>query len=79
MYTPNKYEVFIEKMSAKTNKYLVTLNTVDFPEAGFRINKSIKKKLGLKDKINYQKSTPKMNGGGQAQMVQKGYSKAGAY
>lgn len=53
MYTPNKYEVFIEKMSEKTNKYLVTLNAVDFPEAGFRINKIIKKKLGLKDKINY--------------------------
>ena len=35
MYTPNKYEVFIEKMSEKTNKYLVTLNTVDFPEAIF--------------------------------------------
>ena len=51
MYTPNKYEVFIEKMSEKTNKYLVTLNTVDFPEAGFRINKIIKKKLGLKDTV----------------------------
>lgn len=51
MYTPNKYEAFIEKMSEKTNKYLVTLNTVDFPEAGFRINKIIKKKLGLKDKV----------------------------
>lgn len=51
MYTPNKYEVFIERMSEKTNKCLVTLNTVDFPEAGFRINKIIKKKLGLKDKV----------------------------